>query len=55
MERGTLTMAVSIRRAIAIIAMAFLWLSPATASHLVTGNGHGFAVVTPNLGAATKF
>lgn len=27
---------------------------PAAASHLVTGNGHGFAVVTPESGAATK-
>lgn len=28
---------------------------PATASHLVTGNGFGFAVVAPESGAATKF
>jgi GH15 family glucan-1,4-alpha-glucosidase len=28
---------------------------PASASHLVTGNGHGFAVVAPESGMATKF
>jgi len=28
---------------------------PAAASHLVTGNGHGFAVVAPESGAVTKF
>ena len=45
------------------IALRFLtavgmWIAlcqPAAASHLVTGNGHGFAVVAPELGAATKF
>lgn len=29
--------------------------TPAAASHLVTGNGFGFAVVAPESGAATKF
>ena len=28
---------------------------PASASHLVTGNGYGFAVVAPEGGAVTKF
>lgn len=37
---------------------AYLWLAlsaPVAASHLVTGNGFGFAVVAPQTGAATKF
>lgn len=41
-----------------LIAAALLWLSlcqAAAASHLVTGNGFGFAVVAPELGTATKF
>lgn len=29
--------------------------APATASHMVTGNGFGFAVVAPETGSATKF
>lgn len=33
----------------------FLLCTPAIASHLVTGNGFGFAVVAPEKGAATKF
>src|SRR5262249_28526068 len=35
-----------------------IWIAvclPASASHLVTGNGHGFAVVAPESGVATKF
>jgi len=35
-----------------------VWLGvclPAAASHLVTGNGHGFAVVAPERGAVTSF
>src|SRR5436305_9696550 len=35
-----------------------LWFAlcpPAAASHMVTGNGHGFAVVAPESGTATKF
>ena len=38
----------------ALIAVVSL-CSPATASHLVTGNGFGFAVVAPETGAVTKF
>jgi hypothetical protein len=41
-----------------LLAAAGLWLAlclPAAASHLVTGNGFGFAVVAPERGAATKF
>ena len=41
-----------------LIAAVGLWLAlclPATASRLVTGNGHGFTVVAPESGAATKF
>ena len=41
-----------------IIAGVGVWLAlclPAAASHPVTGNGHGFAVVAPELGAVTKF
>jgi len=41
-----------------IMAGVGLWLAltaPAAASHPVTGNGHGFAVVAPELGAVTKF
>jgi GH15 family glucan-1,4-alpha-glucosidase len=40
---------------IAGIGGAFALSVPATASHLVTGNGFGFAVVAPESGAATKF
>lgn len=32
-----------------------LWCVPVAASHLVTGNGFGFAVIAPESGAATKF
>jgi hypothetical protein len=41
-----------------LLAAAGLWLAlclPAAASHLVTGNGFGFAVVAPERGAATRF
>jgi GH15 family glucan-1,4-alpha-glucosidase len=41
-----------------LIAAALAWLSlcqAAAASHLVTGNGFGFAVVAPELGTANKF
>ncbi|GAA3902559.1 hypothetical protein GCM10022276_21580 [Sphingomonas limnosediminicola] len=44
-----------IRRLLSFVA---LWLSvcvQAAASHLVTGNGFGFAVVAPEVGTATKF
>lgn len=37
-----------------VAATLSLW-TPAAASHLVTGNGFGFAVVAPEGGAATKF
>lgn len=46
------------RNAIRLFAAASLWFSlclPAGASHLVTGNGFGFAVVAPESGTATKF
>ena len=39
---------------LAIVA-AVLACTPAAASHLVTGNGYGFAVVSPESGAVTKF
>jgi len=48
----------SIRTAIlglAAVALALAASTPAAASHLVTGNGHGFAVVAPENGAITKF
>lgn len=41
-----------------VIAAFCIWLAacaPAAASHLVTGNGHGFAVVAPDKGVATSF
>lgn len=42
-------------RMLAAVAIAFGLCWPAAASHLVTGNGHGFVVVAPESGAATKF
>lgn len=45
---------IALRFLAAIGAWAALCL-PATASHLVTGNGHGFAVIAPESGIATKF
>ena len=42
-------------RLLTIIAISLAWCLPAAASHLVTGNGHGFAVVAPERGAATSF
>src|SRR4029453_9362690 len=42
-------------RFVAAIALGFTLCSSATASHLVTGNGFGFAVVAPESGLATKF
>ena len=46
-----------IRNAFRILAaiLAIAACSPAAASHLVTGNGFGFAVVAPESGALTKF
>jgi GH15 family glucan-1,4-alpha-glucosidase len=42
-------------RLIAAIGVCFASCWPAAASHLVTGNGFGFAVVAPESGAVTKF
>jgi GH15 family glucan-1,4-alpha-glucosidase len=47
-----------VRHALRLLAGLGLWLVlclPAAASHLVTGNGHGFAVVAPERSAVTKF
>ena len=47
-----------IRIALRFLASIGIWAAlcvPASASHLVTGNGHGFAVVSPESGGATKF
>src|SRR3954452_13939653 len=47
-----------IRQALRVLAGLLLAMglsSPAEASHLVTGNGLGFAVVAPESGTATKF
>jgi len=38
-----------------LVATALLASLPAVASHLVTGNGFGFAVVSPGSGAVTRF
>ncbi len=42
-------------RFLAAIAICVACCLPAAASHLVTGNGHGFTVVAPERGAATSF
>jgi len=42
-------------RVIAGVGLCLALIAPAAASHPVTGNGHGFAVVAPELGAVTKF
>ncbi|HLO20577.1 MAG TPA: glycoside hydrolase family 15 protein [Sphingomicrobium sp.] len=42
-------------RLLAAAMLAFALCMPAAASHLVTGNGFGFAVVAPESGTATKF
>src|SRR5258708_18218179 len=42
-------------RLVAAVAVGFALCVPAAASHLVTGNGLGFAVVAPESGTATKF
>ena len=47
-----------IRITLRFLAAIGIWAAlslPAFASHLVTGNGHGFAVVSPESGVATKF
>ena len=38
-----------------VVAALFTVCTPLAASHLVTGNGYGFAVVSPEAGAVTKF
>ena len=38
-----------------LVPLGILISVPAAASHLVTGNGHGFAVVAPERGIATSF
>jgi hypothetical protein len=43
------------RYRIAGVCAALLTCLPAIASHLVTGNGFGFAVVSPETGTATRF
>jgi GH15 family glucan-1,4-alpha-glucosidase len=48
----------AIRTVLRIVLAAGVWIAlcvPAEASHLVTGNGFGFAVVAPERGTATKF
>jgi len=42
-------------RLLAAVGIGFALCEPAAASHLVTGNGFGFAVVAPESGTATKF
>jgi hypothetical protein len=42
-------------RILASVGFALASCAPAAASHLVTGNGFGFAVVAPESGTATKF
>ena len=45
----------SMLRIVAAMIAALLFCQSAAASHLVTGNGFGFAVVSPESGSATKF
>jgi len=45
----------TVRRLLVGVLAAIAFCSAATASHLVTGNGFGFAVVAPESGIATKF
>src|SRR6185369_15870870 len=40
---------------LAAMCLSFSAALPLAASHLVTGNGYGFAVVSPESGAVTKF
>ena len=42
-------------RVAAIVVIGLAFCPPAAASHLVSGNGFGFAVVAPESGIATKF
>src|SRR5215472_8719208 len=48
-------LAVHCGRASAVLIVALGVCLPGAASHLVTGNGFGFAVVVPETGTATKF
>jgi hypothetical protein len=43
------------RLLVLLICAGILATLPAAASHLVTGNGYGFAVVSPETGTATRF
>jgi hypothetical protein len=43
------------RRIAVVVCTSLLACLPAVASNLVTGNGFGFAVVSPNSGAVTRF
>ena len=43
------------RYLVAVICAGFLACLPASATHLVTGNGFGFAVVLPETGTVSKF
>jgi hypothetical protein len=45
----------AVTRLVAGVVVGLLLCPPAAASHLVTGNGLGFAVVAPESGTATKF
>ena len=53
--RALTSTTVQCARRIASVIVAFGICLPAAASHLVTGNGFGFAVVAPETGKATKF
>src|SRR6516162_728879 len=43
------------RSLVALFCMSLAAALPAGATHLVTGNGYGFAVVSPESSSATKF
>ncbi|MGB9417371.1 MAG: glycoside hydrolase family 15 protein [Acidobacteriaceae bacterium] len=44
-----------VRRVVVLVCASFLACLPAAASNLVTGNGFGFAVVSPSTATVTKF
>jgi len=52
---GSRTVIRSVMRLVAAVCLGLALCSSAEASHLVTGNGFGFAVVAPENGLATKF
>src|SRR6202035_4882582 len=54
MVRGWRLLAMIRRHFVALLILSVVSL-PAYASHLVTGNGFGFAVVAPENGTVTKF